>query len=484
MAKNSTISNFCWKFAERISVQLISTVVSVILARILSPEHYGVISMVMVFITLANVFVSEGLGSTLIQKKDTTPLDFFSVLYFNIGFSILLYIILFFAAPYIAAFYGEGYEILTPVLRVLGLVVIINAVSTVLQAYVSKKMIFRKFFISTLFGTLISAVVGITMAYNGFGVWALVGQSLTASFVGTLFLGIALKKRPRLLFSFRNIRQLFPFGVRVLGTGLLITGYTELRALIIGKLYSSADLAYFDKGKQFPTLITNNVNSSLSAVLFPKMSNEQDDLTRVRGTMRSSLRLSSFLISPMMLGLAAVAPTFISVLLGEKWMPAVPLLQMFCVAEMFQPIHSVNMQAIKATGRGDTYLWVEVIKKGIELVILLLVMRISVTAIVLQVLACNVLFIFINAFPNKKLLGYGMKEQLADILPNILMAVVMFAAVYAVGLLPLHGAILLPLQILMGGCIYILLSIVTKNKEFDDIKNMIFSKIRQKGDEV
>lgn len=247
--KNDLLNNLIWKFSERISAQLISTIVSIVLARLLDPSHYGVISIVMIFITLANVFVSDGFGSALIQKKNATALDFFSVLYFNLAFSCVLYIGLFLAAPYIASFYGEGYEILTPVLRVLGLRIILTSVNSVQQAYVSKKMMFRKFFIATLWGTMASAIVGVVMAYMGYGVWALVAQYLVSTSVSTVSLSIILKKKPQLIFSTASLRELFPFGAHVLGTGLLITGYQELRSVIIGKLYSSADLAYYDRGK-------------------------------------------------------------------------------------------------------------------------------------------------------------------------------------------------------------------------------------------
>ncbi len=480
MAKNSLLNNFVWKFAEQVSAQVISTVVSIILARLLAPSYYGVVAMVMVFITVANVFVGEGLGSALIQKKNATPLDFFSILYFNIGFSVVLYLILFFAAPYISAFYGDDYAILTPVLRVLGVIVIISAVNSVLHAYVSKKMIFRKFFVATLGGTILSAIVGITMAYNGFGVWALVAQRIVSVFVSTLTLGISLGKKPRLIFSFKSVKELIPYGTRILGSGLLITGYKELRALIIGKFYSSADLAFFNKGKQFPTLITTNISSSLSAVLFPKMSGEQDNKEKVKTTMRNSIRITSYVMSPMMLGLAAVAPAFVRLILTDKWLPAVPLLQMFCISELFFPINSANMQAIKALGKGKIYLRIEIIKKITELVILLAVMKISVTAIVVQLVVCSALFTVINAYPNIKLLNYGIKEQMKDILPSFTMSGIMAVAVYSLGQLSIGDFPLLCLQAVSGFMVYIILSSVTNNREFKFILNLVFGKFKKR----
>jgi len=470
---NALLTNFTWKFAEQLSSQLISTIVSIILARLLDPSYYGIISIVMIFITLANVFVSDGFGSALIQKKDASDRDFFSVLYFNIIFSCILYIFLFFSAPFISNFYGKGYEILTPVLRVLGVRIIFTAVNSVQQAYVSKKMMFQKFFISTLFGTIISAVIGILMAYNGFGVWALVTQNLVSTTVSTFTLMVTLRKKPQLVFSFSSLKELFPYGVRILSTGLLITGYQELRALIIGKVYSTSDLAYYDKGRQFPGLIVTNINTSIGAVLFPKMSSEQDDKRKIKETTRNSIRFSSYIMCPMMIGLAAVSNPFIKLLLTDKWIACVPLLRMFCIIYLFQPIHTANMQAIKAVGRSDVYLKLEIVKKIIELIVLISLMWISVNAIVIGMAVCTTLFTLVNSYPNVKLLNYNIKEQFSDILPNIGMSLVMFVCVYLVGLIPMNVTLTLFVQIIIGAIVYIILSIITKNKEFFFILSLL-----------
>lgn len=268
----TVIKNMSWKFAERITAQIVTFIVSIVLARILEPSDYGVISLVTVFITIANVFVSDGLGSALIQKKEVDLLDFSSALYFNVAFSSLLYAILFAVAPFISKFFGNGYEILSPILRVLGLRIIIAAINSIQQAYVSREMIFEKFFFATFFGTIVSAIVGILMAYFGYGAWALVGQYLTNTTIDTIVLAIVLNKKPAIAFSIKRVRALFNYGIKILGSGLLIAVYTEVRSFIIGKVYSSSDLAYYDKARQFPNLIVNNVVSTISAVLFPKMS--------------------------------------------------------------------------------------------------------------------------------------------------------------------------------------------------------------------
>ncbi len=474
------ISNLIWKFAERISAQVVTLIVSVVLARILTPDDYGAIAIVNIFIALANVFVVDGFGSALIQKKNADALDYSSVLYFNVGFSVVLYFILFFAAPYISRFYGQGYEILTPVLRVLGLRLILAAANSVQHSYVAKKMIFRKYFYATLTGTVVSGVVGIAMAYSGFGVWSLVAQYLTGTAVNTLVLTISLHRLPILAFSFSRLRHLLKFGSRMLGSGLLIMGYQELRALIIGKLYSAKDLAFYDKGRQFPSLIVTNINTSIGAVLFPKMANDQDDLGKIKGTVRNSIRFSSFLMCPLMLGLLGVAEPFVRVVLTEKWLPCVPLLQMFCIVFLFQPVHTANMQAIKAIGRSDIYLRLEIIKKAIELIALICVMWISVDAIVLSMAILTAGFTLINAFPNRKLISYSYREQAADIFPNVARSGIMLVVVYAMNFLPVASLYKLILQVACGGVAYLIICILTRSKELQYVWNTVMGKLKRK----
>ncbi len=464
--KHNLLGNLSWKFAERISAQAVTTIVSIILARILDPSHYGTVAIVTIFITLANVFVSDGFGSALIQKKNADALDFSSVLYANLAVAAGLYAILFFCAPAITRFYGEGYEQLTSVLRVLGLRLILTAVNSVQQAYISKKMMFRKFFWATLFGTILSAFVGITMAYSGYGVWALVCQYLTNTIVDTIVLAITMKKRPMLAFSLHRLKGLFGFGLKILSTNLFIHIYKEMRAIIIGKVYSAQDLAFFDKGKHFPALIITNVNTTISQVLFPKLSADQDDVGKVKNSTKNAIRFSSFLMCPLMIGLAAVSKNFIIVLLTEKWLPCVPLLVYASIDFLFYPIHSTNMQAMKAMGRGDLLMKIEIFKKIIELIVLLSVMFISVEAIAIAMAACSTVFVIVNAWPNRKLISYPLKEQLADLFPALAMSAIMAMAVLGVGLLPFAPLPALVMQVIVGAVVYIVLAVTTRNPEF------------------
>ena len=454
----STLNSFLWKLAERTSAQVVSLVVSIVLARVLMPSDFGVVAMVMIFITLANVLVESGFSSALIQKKDADIVDFSTVFFFSLFFSLILYIVLFFCAPFISSFYGKGYEILTPVLRVLGLQIMIYAVNSVQQAYVSKKMMFKKFFWATLVGTLISGAVGLSMAWLGCGVWSIVGQQLTMTTVNTLTLYAITRKRPQMIFSFERLRGLFSFGASVLGTNLLITVYQELRALIIGKVYSSQDLAYFDRGRQFPSLAVNNINASISAVLFPKIALEQDDISKVRSTVRNSIRMSSFVMFPILLGMAAMAEPLVRLLLTDKWLPCVPILQLMCIVNLFQPIYSANSQALKAIGKSNTLLKIEILKKVIELVTLLMVMRISVMAIVVNMVVMAALFVFAYAYPNKSYIGYSFANQFGDIMKPFSLALAMAIVMYGVNYINISSFLIIIIQAIIGVVIYAFLT--------------------------
>jgi O-antigen/teichoic acid export membrane protein len=463
----STLANLGWKFMERMSAQLVQMIVSIVLARILSLSDYGAVAMFSIFVVFANVIIDGGFSSALIQKKDADDKDFSTVLYFSIFCSVLLYIVLYLVAPCISSFYGEGYAILIPVLRVLGIQVIIFAINSVQQAYVQKQMMFRNFFWATLVGTICSAVVGLSMAYLGYGIWSIVYQQLTATIVNTFTLYAITRKRPTLDFSFSRLSSLFAYGVKLLGANVLITGYQEIRALIIGKVYAAQDLAYFDRGKQFPSLVVTNINSSIGAVLFPKMANEQDDTDQIRQTTRQSIRFCSYLMSPLMLGLAAVSEPFVRLVLTEKWLGCVSLMQWFCVVFLFMPIHTANMQALKAIGRSDTCFNLEILKKLIEMLALLAVVWISVEAIVINMAILSALFTIVNAYPNRKLLCYSYKEQFMDICPSLLMGVGVFAAILLFNHYVVWAdAYTLFADAVIGGLVYVCLSILTRNREF------------------
>lgn len=459
-----TISGILWKFAERIGAQLVTAIISIVLARILMPEDYGLISIVTILITICNVFVSNGFGNSLIQKKEVDDIDFSSVFYASLLLSFGLYAILFFTAPFIADFYNN--ELLSAVLRVMGLRLPIAAVNSVQQAYISREMAFKKFFFATLIGTLVSGAVGLWMAYGGYGVWALVGQYLTNVLIDTVVLWFTVRWRPKLLFSFKKLKVLFSYGWKLLVSGLLNTGYNELRGLVIGKKYASSDLAYYEQGKKYPSLLAVNLDSAFSAVLLSSMSKVQDDRNKVKLATRKSIKVSSYIVMPCMVGLACVAEPFVRVVFTDKWLPMVPYLQIMCFVYAFYPIHTANLTAIQAVGRSDLFLILEIIKKTVGVVLLLISMWFGVFWIAATSILTTIINSFVNAFPNKKLLHYGYMEQIKDLLPAIGLSVVMGVPVYLMNYISLNIYALLCLQILAGISIYVAASIVFKSESF------------------
>lgn len=453
MNQKKLIGNFIWRFLERCGAQGVTFVVSIVLANLLDPVVYGTLALVTVFTAILQVFVDGGFGNALIQKKDADDLDFSSVFYFNIGMCLCLYLLVFAAAPWIAVFYRMPE--LTALVRVVGLTVVISGVKNVQQAYVSRNLLFKRFFFATLGGTLAAAAVGIGMAYCGFGVWALVAQNLVNLTVDTVILWITVKWRPRKMFSWTRLKGLLQYGWKLLLSRLIDTGYNELRSLLIGRMYTPESLAFYNRGRQFPHLITTNINDSIDSVLFPTMSREQRNPENVKRMTSRAIKTSVYLMAPLMLGMAACAEPLIRLLLKEKWLPAVFYLRVSCVVFLFWPIHTANLNAIKALGRSDLFLKLEIIKKSIGIALLLVSAPFGVRAIALSAILQSVLSQIVNAWPNQKLLRYSYWDQLRDIAPPLLLSAGMALAVYLISWLQWPDWITLMVQIAAGAAVYI-----------------------------
>lgn len=470
MKNKNIFSNFLWRFAERCGYQLVTFLVAIVLARILAPDDYGTIALITVFVTIMQVFVDSGLGAALIQKKDADDADFSSVFYFNVVICSLLYLVMFIAAPYIAAFYNNA--ALTSIIRVLSLKLVVSGLKNVQQAFVSRNMLFKRFFFATLGGTLCSAVIGIALAYNGFGVWALVCQQLTNEFIGTVILWLTVKWRPKVLFSWQRLQGLLSFGWKLLTSALLDTTYNNLRNLIIGKLYSPADLAFYNQGQQFPNVIVSNINASIDSVLLPTMSKVQDDHVRVKDMTRRAIKTSTYIMAPLMMGLAFCAEPIVKLVLTDKWLFCVPYLRIFCITYMFYPIHTANLNAINAMGRSDLFLKLEIVKKIMGLTLLFSTMWYGVMVMAYSLLVSTVLSMLINSWPNRKLLNYSFMEQMKDIIPGILLAVGMGCCTYVVGLFVLPTWLTVILQVIVGAMVYISASSFFRLESFEYLKGV------------
>lgn len=467
----NVISNFFWRFAERCGAQLVTFVVSIVLARILSPEDYGQVALVLVFTTIMQVFVDSGLGKALVQKKNADDLDFSSVFYFNFFMCIILYSIMFVVAPYIAVFYGDAE--LTNLVRVISLTILISGVKGIQQSYVSRHMLFKKFFYATLGGTFFSAFLGIGLACSGFGVWAIVFQQLSNSFIDTLILWITVKWRPKKMFSWVRLKSLLFFGWKMLVSALLDTGYENIRSLVIGKMYSSSDLAFYNQGNKFPNLIVTNINASIDSVLFPVMAGSQENREQVKAMTRRAIQTSTYIMAPLMMGLAFCAEPVIRIVLTDKWLPCVPFLRIFCITYMFYPIHTANLNAITAMGRSDLFLRLEILKKIVGFSLLLCTMRLGVMAMAYSLLVSCFISQIINSWPNRTLLHYGYIEQVKDMAPGILLAIIMGSCVYPVSLIGLSDYLTLTIQIPFGAIIYILFSKVFRLDSYSYLIEML-----------
>lgn len=478
MENKKILSNFIWRFAERCSAQMVTFVVSIVLARLLEPDTYGTIALMTVFISIAQIFVDSGLGNSLIQKKDADNIDFSTVFYVNIFFCCGLYLILYATAPVIAVFYHNMKMV--PMIRVLGLTLVISGLKNVQQAYVARNMLFKCFFFSTLGGTICAAIVGVIMAYMGCGVWALIVQNVINVTIDTVILWITVRWRPQAVFSMKRLRRLYSFGWKLLVSAILDTGYNNLWSLIIGRVYTPADLGLYNQGDKFPKLIVSNVNTSIDSVLLPAMSNVQDEREHVKNMTRRSIMTSVYIMAPLMIGMMSMAEPLVRLVLTDKWLPCVPYLRIFCITYMFWPIHTANLNAINAMGRSDLFLKLEIIKKFVGLMSLLITVNHGVIVMAYSQLMIGLICQVINAWPNRKLLYYRYIDQLKDILPSIVLAAMMGSAIYPVCYLHLADSLILVIQLILGIIVYLGFSMIFKNNSFFYIWGIVSRMIDKK----
>lgn len=463
-SSRSVTVNFVWRLLERFGAQGVSLIVSIILARLLDPEVYGTIALVTVFTTILQVFVDSGLGNALIQKKTVDDIDYSSVFYFNVAFGLLLYGLMFVSAPLISSFYNVPE--LVPVIRVLSLIVVVSSVKNIQHAFVARNMLFKRFFWATLGGTIFAGVLGVIMAYYGLGVWALVAVNLVNMVIDTIILWITVGWRPRRLFSWERLKTLLSFGWKLLFARLVETVYAECRSLIIGKMYTSSDLAFFNRGKQYPTMLVTNIDYSITSVLFPVMSSIQDDKEKCKALVRRAVSLNTYIIAPTMMGLAVCAEPLVRIVLTEKWLPCVPFLRIFCLTLAFLTFNTANMNSYRSLGRSDVYLKVELIRKTVGILVLIATMWFGVMWIALGEIIVTFLSMIITAQPNKKFLNYGFGEQLKDVLPSLFLTACMGIIVYPISKLHISDIWILLMQVVAGISVYVLGSILMKLDTF------------------
>lgn len=445
LLKQKIVSGVFWQGLERIGTQGMSLVVSIILARLLAPHEFGIVALISVFTTLCSVAVDSGLGTALIQKKDADQLDFCSVFFVNIAMGFLLYGLLFAAAPWIAKFYGSPDLILY--MRVLTLSLIITSFSMIQRTILNKNMMFYLSFRISWISLIVSGCIGVVMAYRGFGVWALIAQSLVSSCIGCTLLWLLVKWRPHWCFDWRRAWNLFQFGWKLLVSAFLDTLYNDIYSVVIGKIASLTDLAFYNRGKTIPGLGMGVVNSSIGSVLFPAFSEIQNDRSKMRELAKRGLRNIMFAVIPALTLLFILADPLVRVVLTAKWLPCVIYLQLCCITFFFWPFHTTNLQIITACGRSDLFLLLEIIKKVQAALVIFITYRYGVVAMVAAGAAMGLVGVFENAWFNRKLIGYAPWTQLLDVLPMLLVALVIGGSAY----FGLRFFLSPWLQILVGG---------------------------------
>lgn len=474
--KQNVATNIFWKFIERFFSLGISLLTNILLARLLLPEDFGMLAVINVFVAIMQIFVTSGINNSLVQKRNSDQLDFSSVFWFNLGISFIFYFLLYIFAPTIAGIYDN--KKLISILRVISLQIPIAAIFSIQGAYISKNMLFRYYFLSTLLGKISSGLLGIILAYAGFGVWALVVQSVSLLLFESILLWFKLDWRPSFDFSWARVKKLYPFAF-----GLMVRSFIEnignnFRVLLIGNFYTASQLAYYDKGNLFPNTIVTNISTSTSSVMFPVLSNEQENYKQVLNISRRWIKLFFYILFPILVGLAIVSKPFILVLLTEKWLPAVPYLRIASVMYISWTIEVPIRETIKSLGYSNLLLKIEVLKTLLTIFLLLITIRISVLAVALATIINSVFNVILSLIYANKLFGYKFKYLVKDLLSTILLTLIMSIILVFIGLLisfqsPLQELII---KIIVGAGFYIIGSTISRNESFHYLLSLTVKK--------
>lgn len=472
--KQATTKGLFWSSVERFSNQGVQFVFSIILARLLSPSDYGIIAMVTIFFAVAQSFVDSGFSNALVRKTDRVEEDLSTCFYFNIGVGIIAYIVLFLIAPLVANFYNQ--PILSPIIRITGLGVILNSLCVVQQALFTIKIDFKSQAKITLSATVISGIVGILLAYQGYGIWALVWQGVASSIVRMGLLWLMSKWRPRTGFSKSSFNYLFGYGSKLLASGLLDTIYNNIYPIVIGKFYNPAQLGNYSRALGWAQLPSANITSILQRVTFPVLSAIQDDSLRLQNSYRRLLKLSAFIVFPLMMGLAAIASPLIRVILTAKWDGCVLYLQILCFALMLYPIHAINLNLLQVKGRSDIFLRLEIIKKIIGVVILIITIPLGITAMCLGMFFSSIICLIVNTYYTSRFIDVGLLTQLKDLRIILINSLVMGGGIYILtSFIDIEG-LKLVMGIVIGFLLYFIGSFYFSKAELQEVISLIKKK--------
>ena len=475
--KQKTVSGLIWSFVDTLASQGISFIISIILARLLSPSEFGLIGMITIFIAISQSFINSGFSNALIRKKDATNTDYSTVFYFNLVVGTLFYLILFLSAPAISRFFNEPQ--LISIVRVISIGLIISSLTIIQRTILTKRVDFKLQARISVIASSVSGIVAVVMAYKGFGVWALVSQTLINQALVSIFLWLWNRWRPILIFSKKSFNELFGFGSKLLVSGLIDTVYNNVYYLIIGKFFSPQELGYYTRAEGFKNLPSQNLNSIISRVTYPILSDIQDDIPRLKSSYKKLISSVMFITFTLMIGMAAVAEPMIHTLIGEKWEPSIIYLQMLSIVGMFYPLHALNLNMLQVQGRSDLFLRLEIIKKLIAIPVILIGIFIGIKAMIMGMFVNTIIAYYLNSYWSGTKIGYSFAEQVKDILPSLFLALVMGISTYFAGkILPFSYPIKLIIQIIFGAVFIISFSEITKFKEYVFIKKIVLEQIR------
>jgi len=476
--KQKTVNGLLWSFIENFSKQGITFIVGIILARLLTPEEFGLIGMITIFIAISTSVINSGFSQALIRKKDCTDTDYSTVFYFNLLVGVVLFAILFFAAPLIAGFFNEPQ--LTKLVKVLASVLVIDAFTIIQRTKLTKRIDFKLQTKISVIADIVSGVAGIAMAYTGFGVWSLVARQIIQRALNALLLWVWNRWIPLLVFSKESFKELFSFGSRLLVSGLIDTAYRNIYLLVIGKFFSAAELGYFTRSEQFQKLPSQNINAVIQRVTYPVLSSMQDDKSRLKNNYQKLIRSTMLITFVLMLGMAAVAEPMIITLIGEKWRPSIIYLQMLSFVGMMYPLHALNLNMLKVSGRSDIFLKLEIIKKILAVPTIVIGVIWGIKIMIAGMMVNTLIAYYLNSYWSGRFIGYSFKQQVTDILPSFSLALTMAVAVYLLGLiLPFSMLLKLILQIGAGAAIVFLFCELTQFKDYIFVKNLIVEKIKE-----
>ncbi len=474
--KVKTINALSWSFLESVVTRSVQFIIGIVLARLLFPEQFGLIGMLTIFIAVARTFIESGFGAALIQRREATASDTCSIFYFNILVGLVAAGLLSLAAPWIAAFYDQ--PILTPLTRALSLTIVINSFGLIQETLLSRQVNFKILTKTSLIAGVLSGTVGVAMAAGGFGVWSLAAQQVSNSLIRTVCLWVFSPWRPALIFSFDALRQMFGFGSRLLFSGLLDQIFSNIYLLVIGKLFSAADLGFFVRASTLQAQPSQTLSEVVGRVTFPIFSSIQDDPARLKKGLKKALAVLVLVNFPLMIGLAVTARPLVMVLLTEKWAGCVPYLQSLCVLGLLYPLQVINLNILMALGRSDLFLRLEIIKKVLIVINIAVTWRWGISGMIYGMIAMSIISYYLNSYYTGVLIGYHISEQLKDLFSYLIAAVLMGISVYAVGLLPFPGYwSLLLAQVTVGVIIYLGLCWAFRLAAFAEVRHEVWDRI-------